>query len=652
MNLRTESNTVLDSQTSGQQEPAQASNEACQETSEQEEGNAWVGQGTYSPDDNKLRLYPFSRLDQATYERVRGAGYIWAAKQGLFVAPAWTPEREDLLIELCGDVEDEDKSLTDRAEERAERFGEYAERRQADASRASDQADTISQQFAGGQPILIGHHSERRARREQAKMHASMSRACKMWETSDYWACRAAGALNHARHKELPTVRARRIKKLETELRSVQRSVQKASITAKLWAKEGLTRAQATTIADNFGGYVRLADGERVSLWSVLKNDDDGELVVSVEEIQRQMATSHQRYLQNRERWVTHLNFRLVYERALLEASGFVAPPKLATRAVLPLLNYGGEVRCRNRYGSNDVLVTQAVGMTKAEWAAVHNDYKGTRTSADGTHRVRSAIIRGALQTVYLTDAKQHPRPELADAETAQRVAKAQVKIEEMREARRIVIEQNKALPTTERHQVDATAYEKAKEMKNALKTGVQVVSAPQLFPTPPALAVRMVDEARIACGSSVLEPSAGTGRLLEALPGVVPFHGECRQTWAHVTAVEINAQLVDHLRRSRLAHAVHQADFLAMGPELGQFDVVLLNPPFTAAADVEHIRHAFKFVKPGGRLVALCADGPRQQFHLRGWVESMGGRWEELPQGTFASEGTNVRVALIVVAA
>ena len=49
--------------------------------------------------------------------RVRGAGFIYAPKQELFVAPMWTPEREDLLLELCGEIDDEDTSLVERAEE-------------------------------------------------------------------------------------------------------------------------------------------------------------------------------------------------------------------------------------------------------------------------------------------------------------------------------------------------------------------------------------------------------------------------------------------------------------------------------------------------------------------------------------------------------
>jgi hypothetical protein len=74
---------------------------------------------TYSPEDNKLGLYSSTRLERELYARVRGAGVIYAPKQKLFVAPMWTPEREDLLIELCVEIDDEDTSLVERAEERA-----------------------------------------------------------------------------------------------------------------------------------------------------------------------------------------------------------------------------------------------------------------------------------------------------------------------------------------------------------------------------------------------------------------------------------------------------------------------------------------------------------------------------------------------------
>lgn len=54
---------------------------------------------TYSAEDNKLRLYPKYRLDRDLYLKLKEKGFKWAPKQELFVAPSWTPDREDLCIE-------------------------------------------------------------------------------------------------------------------------------------------------------------------------------------------------------------------------------------------------------------------------------------------------------------------------------------------------------------------------------------------------------------------------------------------------------------------------------------------------------------------------------------------------------------------------
>src|SRR3989338_1865115 len=91
---------------------------------------------TYSPEDNKLRLYSPTRLDKETYDLVRKNGFIYAPKQSLFVAPMWTPCRAKLLIRLCGEIGDEETTLAERAEQRAERFEGYKGKRKTDAESA------------------------------------------------------------------------------------------------------------------------------------------------------------------------------------------------------------------------------------------------------------------------------------------------------------------------------------------------------------------------------------------------------------------------------------------------------------------------------------------------------------------------------------
>ena len=65
---------------------------------------AETADATYCAEDNKLRLYPAFRLDREIFDRLKAEGFHWAPKQECFVAPAWTPEREDVLHELVGEV--------------------------------------------------------------------------------------------------------------------------------------------------------------------------------------------------------------------------------------------------------------------------------------------------------------------------------------------------------------------------------------------------------------------------------------------------------------------------------------------------------------------------------------------------------------------
>ncbi len=191
---------------------------------------------TYSPEDNKLRLYPAYRLDTEDYQRVKAAGFSWAPKQELFVAPMWTPGREDLLLELCGEIGDEDRSLVERAEERAERFTDYHESRIEDAHAARRAVAAIADNIPFGQPILVGHHSERHARTDAERIQAGMDKAVRMWDTAQYWKDRAKGAIRAAKYKERPDVRARRIKGLEADLRKVQKQTKEADQFIKMWS--------------------------------------------------------------------------------------------------------------------------------------------------------------------------------------------------------------------------------------------------------------------------------------------------------------------------------------------------------------------------------------------------------------------------------
>lgn len=167
--------------------------------------------------------------------------------------------------------------------------------------------------------------------------------------------------------------------------------------------------------------------------------------------------------------------------------------------------------------------------------------------------------------------------------------------------------------------------------------TAPRAVSAYQLFQTPPDIATCLVAGLCLQPGARVLEPSAGLGRLLDALRSYAP---------REVVAVELAANIAGELyRQQRPGVTLLQRDFLDVSPEdIGLFDAVVMNPPFHLRSDIRHIQHATTFLKRGGRLAAICfnTEHRRKAFSILGWS------WTDLPAGAFAKEGTHVPTAIV----
>jgi protein-L-isoaspartate O-methyltransferase len=658
---------------------------------------------TYSPEDNKLRLYSTSRLDKELYDRVRSAGFIFAPKQDLFVAPMWTPSREDLLIELAGEIEDEDRSLVDRAEERADRFSDYKESRIEDAQTAQNAVDRIADNIPLGQPILVGHHSERHARKDAERIQNGMRKTVQMWQTARYWEQRAAGALHHAKYKALPGVRHRRIKGLEADKRKQERNKQEAEMWLKLWtdcANEQDKDLQAK-VALRLAGMCHLTmprkEGDREdfqhnpSAYDALTGNHTTLYAPrTLDEVLSVALETYPRIVPSYDRWIDHYTNRIAYEKAMLGESGGLAADRFSFEVggkvlvggewlvILKINKTGNSISSltttprRHFYGSKNKAEIESVKdyqapkpeetaavkaatklppmcnypgegfkhMTTDEWkrkkmSDVPQSATHPETETHGAHRTRSTWGGNwTTVSVYLTDAKQIDPP-----------TKAPVTPENTADALKLMASELKALnplpaPHAPRQRDERIpSHEELHEME---KTNVVVISAPQLFPTPPSLADRMVELANIQPGQRVLEPSAGTGRIIDAIRRKA--HGYA------ITAVELNCNLAHRLRMVDCVDDTHQADFLECNGNLGQFERILMNPPFANADDIKHITHALTMLKPGGRLVAICANGPRQQDKLRPIVEDMRGTWEELPPDTFTSAGTSVRTVLLAV--
>ena len=65
----------------------------------------------------------------------------------------------------------------ERRAAKADRLREWADKRDAKGSAARAAADRLADSIPFGQPILVGHHSEGRARRDQDRIHNGMRRS-------------------------------------------------------------------------------------------------------------------------------------------------------------------------------------------------------------------------------------------------------------------------------------------------------------------------------------------------------------------------------------------------------------------------------------------------------------------------------------------
>lgn len=161
-------------------------------------------------------------------------------------------------------------------------------------------------------------------------------------------------------------------------------------------------------------------------------------------------------------------------------------------------------------------------------------------------------------------------------------------------------------------------------------------------FPTPDEHANDVIARAGIEPGMRVLEPSAGHGALAVA----------ARDAGATVDAVELSNDLRDILTEK--GFNLVGSDFMATEPA-GEYDAVVMNPPFSNDMDIDHVKHAYAHLKPGGRLVAIVSSmaGERsnnKNKQFKEWLDSLGATEEMMPEGSFKNSmnPTSVRTKII----
>lgn len=182
-----------------------------------------------------------------------------------------------------------------------------------------------------------------------------------------------------------------------------------------------------------------------------------------------------------------------------------------------------------------------------------------------------------------------------------------------------------------------------APKLAAMLGTGVSVdeKKRDQAFFTPPDLAKRVAGIAEVG-GCSVLEPSAGNGALAIAcwLAGA-----------SAVDCVDRNSENEAHLTSCGFGD-VFVTDFLSVLPadlDKEPYERIVMNPPFTKNQDIAHVRHALKWLKPNGILVAIMLNNQTRKGFVDLNIEYEP-EIEELERGAFKESGTDIPTLILKI--
>ncbi|TNE54821.1 MAG: SAM-dependent methyltransferase, partial [Sphingomonadales bacterium] len=107
---------------------------------------------------------------------------------------------------------------------------------------------------------------------------------------------------------------------------------------------------------------------------------------------------------------------------------------------------------------------------------------------------------------------------------------------------------------------------------------------------------------------------------------------------------IEVDQSRASECRRK--GHSVMMANFLETAPT-GDFDQVVMNPPFYGRHYAKHVRHALDYLKPGGRLTAIL---PITARHDHGELDDLRPQWSDLPIGSFRESGTNINTTVATI--
>ena len=126
-----------------------------------------------------------------------------------------------------------------------------------------------------------------------------------------------------------------------------------------------------------------------------------------------------------------------------------------------------------------------------------------------------------------------------------------------------------------------------------------------------------LLQECDMDSGISILEPSAGSGDLVNGILLLYPFLD------LDIDCIELNKEKREQLI-SKGFNVVGE-DFMKFTTDK-EYDLIIACPTFKDNVDVEHIIHMYRFLKIGGSLVSLTSPhwttkNSERQTNFRSWL-------------------------------
>lgn len=178
------------------------------------------------------------------HQILKDAGFRWSRNVGWYIRNSRDRQPQTWRInqaaenlrkagfEVTVDIDATTRPIEEREADRAERLEDRQDALDAKAGKLAltatsrfGAASQISDMIPLGQPILVGHHSEGRHRRDLARIERNIDRGMEASKASTEAERKANASRSNQSHHESGPATLRRIERLETEKRDIERKI-------------------------------------------------------------------------------------------------------------------------------------------------------------------------------------------------------------------------------------------------------------------------------------------------------------------------------------------------------------------------------------------------------------------------------------------